>query len=165
MSTIYENLKIGLSALSKGMLIPILTCICFKIINVAKCKCVSVKDLRENPLIAYSLHSFHPPGSGVRSLAVPITESSPSIDTHGVKRDLDKIHWCILNHLTQSSLGVRTLNLGDSVFLYTLFDSPLGRFEKIDAVYFCEFEYCFRMQLYHRRHAKMVTIKIGPGFC
>ena len=48
-----------------------------------------------------------------------MTESPPSIDMHGVKRDLDKIYWCILNHLTQSSMGARTLNPGDSVFLYT----------------------------------------------
>ena len=49
----------------------------------------------------------------------PITESSLSIDNHGVKRDLDKKHWYIPYHLTQSSMGARTLNLGDSVFLYT----------------------------------------------
>ena len=49
----------------------------------------------------------------------PITESPPSIDIHGVKRDLDKKHWCIPHHLTQSSMGARMLNLGDSVFLYT----------------------------------------------
>ena len=49
----------------------------------------------------------------------PITESPPSIDIHEVKRDLDKKHWCIPYHLTQSSMGARTLNFGDSVFLYT----------------------------------------------
>ena len=42
-----------------------------------------------------------------------LTES-PSIDIHGVRCDLDRKHWCIL-----SSMGARTLNLGDSVFLYT----------------------------------------------
>ena len=57
--------------------------------------------------------------AGVRTLAVPHNRESPSIDMHGVKRDRDKIHWCILNHLTQSFMGVRTLNLGDYVFLYT----------------------------------------------
>ena len=56
---------------------------------------------------------------GVRTLAVPHNRESPSIDIHGVKRDLDKKHWCIQYHLTQSSMDARTLNLGDSVFLYT----------------------------------------------
>ena len=63
------------------------------------------------------------PGGGVepdvRTLAVPITESPPSIDIHGVKPDLDKNHWCIPYHFTQSFLGIRTLNLVDSEFLYT----------------------------------------------
>ena len=48
-----------------------------------------------------------------------ITESPPSIDQHGANRDLDKKHWCLPYHLTQSSMGAGTLNLGDSVFLYT----------------------------------------------
>ena len=48
-----------------------------------------------------------------------ITESPPSIDKHGVNRDLDKKHWCLPYHLTQSSMGAGTLNLGDSAFLYT----------------------------------------------
>ena len=52
-----------------------------------------------------------------------MTESPPSIDINGLKRDLDKKHWCIPNHLTQSSMGAGTLNLGDSVFLYTGFKS------------------------------------------
>ena len=41
------------------------------------------------------------------------------IDIHGVKRDLGKKHWCIPHHLTQSFIGARTLNLGDSVIRYT----------------------------------------------
>ena len=60
--------------------------------------------------------------SGVRTLAVPHdwdSESPPSIDINGVKCDLDKKHWCMPYHLPRSSMGARTLNLGDSVFLYT----------------------------------------------
>ena len=48
-----------------------------------------------------------------------ITESPPSIDKHGVNRDLDKKQWCLPYHLTQSSMGAGILNLGESVFLYT----------------------------------------------
>ena len=48
-----------------------------------------------------------------------ITESPPSIDKHGVNRDLDKKHWCLPYHLTQSSMGAGALNLGDSVSLFT----------------------------------------------
>ena len=48
----------------------------------------------------------------------PITESPPSIDIHEVKRDLEKEHYWCIPYLTQSSMGARTLNLGDSVFLY-----------------------------------------------
>ena len=56
----------------------------------------------------------------IRTFDVPHNrESPPSIDIHGVKRDLDQKHWCILSHLSQSFMGDRTLNLGDSVFLYT----------------------------------------------
>ena len=56
--------------------------------------------------------------TGVKILAVPHNRESPSIDVLGVKRDLDKKHWCIPYHLAQSSMGTRLLNLGDSVFLY-----------------------------------------------
>ena len=53
------------------------------------------------------------------NIGSPITESTPSIDILGVKRDRDKIHWFTLNRFTPSSMGTRTLNLGDSVFLCT----------------------------------------------
>ena len=49
----------------------------------------------------------------------PITESPLSMDINGVKCDLDKKHRCIPHYLTQSSMDARTLNLGNSVFLYT----------------------------------------------
>ena len=73
-----------------------------------------------------SLHFVKYFGPVVRTLAVPITESPSSIDIHGVKRDLDKIHWCILNHLTQSSMGARTFKVGDSAFLYTGIKKLIG---------------------------------------
>ena len=66
--------------------------------------------------------------TGVRILAVPITESPPSIDMNGVKGDLDKKkkkkkkkHLCIPCYLTHSSMGARTLNFGESIlyFFYT----------------------------------------------
>ena len=49
---------------------------------------------------------------GVRTLAVPHNRESPFPRHPRSKGDLDKIHWCILNHLTQSSMGARTINLG-----------------------------------------------------
>ena len=59
----------------------------------------------------------------------PITESPPSID---------KKYWCILNHLAQSSMGARTLNLGDSVFLYiSLICWPVTINVKHDMVIMC----------------------------
>ena len=49
----------------------------------------------------------------------PISERSSPIDFNGVRSDLDKKHWCKSNHLTQSSMGAKMFNLGDSLFLYT----------------------------------------------
>ena len=46
----------------------------------------------------------------------PTTESPPSIDIHGVKRDLDKKHWCIPHHLIQSSVGAGRAILGTLYF-------------------------------------------------
>ena len=60
--------------------------------------------------------------TGVRILTVlhnHDNRESPFHDKHGVNRDLDKKHWFVPYHLTQSSMGAGTLNLGDSVFLYT----------------------------------------------
>ena len=56
--------------------------------------------------------------AGVRIWPSPITESPLSIDIIGIKRDLDKKHWCISHYLTRSSMDARTPNLGDSVFPY-----------------------------------------------
>ena len=57
---------------------------------------------------------------GVRTLVVPHSWESPF---HRHKRSKawpwQKSNRCIPYHLTQSSKGARTLNLGDSVFLYT----------------------------------------------
>ena len=60
-----------------------------------------------------------------------MTESSPSIDVHGVKRDLEKKHWCIPYHLTQNFMGVRTPNLGESVFFYLYTGQVQATDEKI----------------------------------
>ena len=60
--------------------------------------------------------------TGVRTLTVlhnHDNRESPFIDKYGVNRDLDKKHWCLSYHLTQSSMGAGTLNLEESVFLYT----------------------------------------------
>ena len=59
--------------------------------------------------------------TGVRTLTVlhnHDNRESPFINKHGVNRDLEKKHWCLSYHF-QSSMGAGTLNLGDSVFLYT----------------------------------------------
>ena len=66
--------------------------------------------------------------TGVRTLTVlhnHDNRESPSLDKHGVNRDLDKKHWCLPYHLTQSSMGAGTLNLGDSVFFFFLHRQPL----------------------------------------
>ena len=51
----------------------------------------------------------------------PLTESPYFYINPWSKRDLTlkKKHWCIPNNLTQSSMGVMTLNLGDSVLFST----------------------------------------------
>ena len=57
--------------------------------------------------------------TGVRTLTVPHNydnRESPSIGKHGVNRDLDEKHWCLPYHLTQSSMGAGTLNLGTLYF-------------------------------------------------
>ena len=59
-------------------------------------------------------------GTNVRckNIGSPPKKSLPSIDIHGVKRDLDKKHWCIPYHLTQSYMSARTLNQG-TLFSFT----------------------------------------------
>ena len=61
--------------------------------------------------------------AGVRTLAVP--HNWETAFHSGVKLDLDKKNWRIQHYLTQSSMGARTFNLGDSVFLYSL--TPVQR--------------------------------------
>ena len=57
--------------------------------------------------------------AGVRTLAVPHNWESPFHRHPRNKAWPWQKHWCIPYHLTQSSMGAGTLNLGDSVFLYT----------------------------------------------
>ena len=58
-------------------------------------------------------------GTGVRTLAVLHNWESPFHRHQRSKAWPWQKHWCIPYHLTQSSMGNRTFNLGDSVFLYT----------------------------------------------
>ena len=60
--------------------------------------------------------------TGVRTLTVLHNHDNRESPFHRQTRSKswpwDKKHWCLPYHLTQSSMGAGTLNLGDSVFLY-----------------------------------------------
>ena len=98
----------------------ILRCICK---HLWKCCNLSNSKTKLNLGVAFDSNSLDflqtkLPCGCVRTLAVPHNRDSFLSQYTRVKRDLDKKHWCIPYHLTQSSVGTRTLNFWDSVFLY-----------------------------------------------